>query len=131
LKLYVLPSAAAAAAYLQALIGLTTHHEQHAQTTAALIDTILRMAQRVACVLLLVLAVAATAHASRSLQQQRSKTPAKQTVTPAACRSKIPSCETGKCIAQGVNVVCTQCRASYIRANNGLHCGELHGTTML
>uniref|UniRef100_A0A383VZJ7 Tyrosine-protein kinase ephrin type A/B receptor-like domain-containing protein n=1 Tax=Tetradesmus obliquus TaxID=3088 RepID=A0A383VZJ7_TETOB len=80
------------------------------------------MAQRVACVLLLVLGAAAHAHATRSLQQQNKKAPARQTVTPAVCKNKIPSCQAGKCTAQGANVICSQCRATYVRTNGGQHC---------
>jgi hypothetical protein len=114
------------------LIGLSTQTNQHAKPAAAskTFNFASGMAQRVACVLLLVLAAATHAHATRSLQQ-RGKTPARQTVTPAACKNKIPSCETGKCTAQGANVVCTQCRNTYVRANSGLHCGELSGAKLL
>lgn len=89
------------------------------------------MAQRVACVLLLVLGAAAHAHATRSLQQQNKKAPARQTVTTAVCKNKIPSCEAGKCTAQGANVICSQCRATYVRTNGGQHCGELSGAITL
>lgn len=77
---------------------------------------------RAVCVLLL-LASASVAH-SRSLAatkpNPKTKPATTKKPTAAVCSSKIPSCVAGKCDYQGVNVVCSQCKDTYIKATNGL-----------